>query len=60
MHTYRLSIAEDLNQIPASTTAFTTTAAMAGYRLCAPGEKPYEIRELFVDRYAFFIQRLFE
>jgi len=27
MHTYRLSITEDLNQIPASTTAFTTTAA---------------------------------
>jgi hypothetical protein len=28
MHTYRLSITEDLNQIPASTTAFTTTAAI--------------------------------
>ena len=27
MHTYRLSITEDLNQIPASTTPFTTTAA---------------------------------
>jgi Carboxypeptidase regulatory-like domain len=27
MHTYRLSITEDLNQIPASTTAFTNTAA---------------------------------
>jgi len=27
MHTYRLSITEDLNQIPASTTAFQTTAA---------------------------------
>jgi Carboxypeptidase regulatory-like domain len=27
MHTYRLSITEDLNQIPASTTAFTPTAA---------------------------------
>jgi hypothetical protein len=26
MHTYRLSITEDLNQIPASTTPFTTTA----------------------------------
>ncbi|WP_260734833.1 TonB-dependent receptor [Tunturiibacter lichenicola] len=28
MHTYRLSITEDLNQIPASTTPFTTTAAI--------------------------------
>ena len=28
MHTYRLSITEDLNQIPASTTAFTTSAAI--------------------------------
>jgi len=28
MHTYRLSITEDLNQIPASTTTFTTTAAV--------------------------------
>ncbi len=28
MHSYRLSITEDLNQIPASTTAFTTTAAI--------------------------------
>jgi hypothetical protein len=28
MHTYRLSITEDLNQIPASTTAFATTAAI--------------------------------
>jgi hypothetical protein len=28
MHTYRLSITEDLNQIPASTTAFTATAAI--------------------------------
>jgi hypothetical protein len=27
MHTYRLSVTEDLNQIPASTTAFTTTTA---------------------------------
>ncbi len=27
MHTYRLNITEDLNQIPASTTPFTTTAA---------------------------------
>jgi len=27
MHTYRLSITEDLNQIPASTTPFVTTAA---------------------------------
>jgi hypothetical protein len=27
MHTYRLSITEDLNQIPASTTPFATTAA---------------------------------
>jgi hypothetical protein len=27
MHTYRLSITEDLNQIPASTTAFTPSAA---------------------------------
>ena len=27
MHSYRLSITEDLNQIPASTTPFTTTAA---------------------------------
>ncbi len=27
MHTYRLSITEDLNQIPASTTAFATTPA---------------------------------
>ncbi|MGC2398208.1 MAG: TonB-dependent receptor [Acidobacteriaceae bacterium] len=27
MHAYRLSITEDLNQIPASTTPFTTTAA---------------------------------
>jgi hypothetical protein len=27
MHTYRLSITEDLNQIPASTTAYQTTAA---------------------------------
>src|SRR3984885_6649117 len=27
MHTYRLSITEDLNQIPASTAPFTTTAA---------------------------------
>jgi hypothetical protein len=28
MHTYRLSITEDLNQIPASTTPFTPTAAV--------------------------------
>src|SRR6201999_2725501 len=28
MHTYRLSITEDLNQIPASTTAFATTTAI--------------------------------
>ncbi|MGD0443858.1 MAG: TonB-dependent receptor [Edaphobacter sp.] len=28
MHTYRLSITEDLNQIPASTTPFTPTAAI--------------------------------
>ena len=28
MHMYRLSITEDLNQIPASTTAFTTSAAI--------------------------------
>jgi hypothetical protein len=28
MHTYRLSITEDLNQIPASSTSFTTTAAI--------------------------------
>ena len=27
MHSYRLNITEDLNQIPASTTPFTTTAA---------------------------------
>jgi hypothetical protein len=27
MHSYRLSVTEDLNQIPASTTPFTTTAA---------------------------------
>jgi len=28
MHTYRVSITEDLNQIPASTSAFTTSAAI--------------------------------
>jgi TonB dependent receptor len=47
MHTYRLSITEDLNQIPASTTPFVTTAASPYVDTRAPYHNWFELFSTF-------------
>jgi hypothetical protein len=47
MHTYRLSITEDLNQIPASTTPYTTTTASPYVDPRAPYKNWFELYSTF-------------
>ena len=47
MHTYRLSITEDLNQLPASTTAYQTTAASPYVDPRAPFQNWFELYSTF-------------